>query len=367
MFDEKILYKILRYLLQATVIYLILRYTPYVNLDMGKASIITIILMIFDITLEYLYAKFYATPEQEMKQELKPEVKQEVKPEVKQEVKPEVKQEVKVEKFQEGSCDSCKVEKFTPISQPKCRVVCDGDGNVEGFDPKTTTPVPPPRPASMPQRPTLNVAPAPKPTGVAAVPQPEMAKEEIATNDQLYKWGAGYDPRGFGGMFYEGSPMNTGAYLSDPEMERQRQHNEKVSVEETRAAMDYNARTTTGWPGPYQEPGAKSEKRKGIEHNRRIEGEIDDELPFSDYNSLPVASGYRSHDYEYGYSFLPPERWFNSPPRPPVCVTDSRSPVMPMFANGTPADVKEFHSSRRITQPTQISTDYISEKLNAGR
>ena len=392
MFDEKMLYKILRYLLQATVIYLILRYTPYVSLDMSKALIITIILMIFDIALEYLYAKFYAAPEQEMKQE----VKQEVKPEVKQEVKPEVKPEVKVEKFQGTNCDTCKVEKFTPTTtQPKCRVVCDGgDSKVEGFDPKTSTSVPPvlPHPSSMPPRPSVGIAPgpmpAPKPTGVAAVPpqQQEMVQEEMPPTDEKYYWGTrygnqGYDnSAGFGGMFYDENPsynrfnssnlknsLNTGSYLSDPEYEQQRQKREEVLVRDTANTIEYNARTTAGYPGPYQEPGAKSEKRKGLEHSRRIEGELDDELPYSDYNSLPIAAGYKSHEYEYGYSFLPPEKWYNQPVRSPVCITDHRAVVMPVFANGTPADVKEFHSSRRITPPDQISTAYISEKLNAGR
>ena len=131
--------------------------------------------------------------------------------------------------------------------------------------------------------------------------------------------------------------------------------------------MEERATSTKGYDQAYQEPGSKSEKRKGHELNRRIEGDLDNELKYSNFDHLPVAAGYKSHDYEYGYNFLPPEKWANNAPRPPVCVTERRCPVLPTLASGTPMDVKEFYSANRITPPDLISTDYIGDKLNAGR
>ena len=105
-----------------------------------------------------------------------------------------------------------------------------------------------------------------------------------------------------------------------------------------------------------------------ISQNRRvIEGELDDELPYSDYNHLPVAAGYKSHAYEYGYSMIPPEKWFKQPVRPPICVTEKRCPTMPSYTTGVPVDTMEWHSSRRVTQPDMISVKYVQDKLNSGR
>ncbi|AYV78811.1 MAG: 7tm chemosensory receptor/ankyrin repeat domain-containing protein, partial [Edafosvirus sp.] len=86
---------------------------------------------------------------------------------------------------------------------------------------------------------------------------------------------------------------------------------------------------------------------------------ITNEMKFSDYNFLPLAEGYSSRDYEYGYSYLPPDKWFPIPPFPPVCVTETKCPVCPMNTSGTPVDMKEWDSSRRVTQPDNIRADYI--------
>jgi hypothetical protein len=40
---------------------------------------------------------------------------------------------------------------------------------------------------------------------------------------------------------------------------------------------------------------------------------------------------------------------------------------MPMLANGSPTDVKDFYIASRITGPMGISTSYVNDKLNAGR
>lgn len=179
----------------------------------------------------------------------------------------------------------------------------------------------------------------------------------------------------YGGMFYDENPYynrynNDDDYLDNKQdmmIARRRKLREDAYIKRREYELDDRARTTDGYEMPYQDVGIKSEKNKMNRNKRVIEDTLDDELPYSDYNQLPVASGYKSHDYEYGYSFLPPEKWYPQPPRPPVCVTEKRCPVCPVNATGTPTDVKEFHNSRRITQPDEINVDYVNDKLNSGR
>lgn len=108
----------------------------------------------------------------------------------------------------------------------------------------------------------------------------------------------------------------------------------------------------------------------GLRHsrgNRGDQGVIGNDMKYTDYGLIPVADGYKSKDYEYGYSFLPPEKWYPQPPRPPVCVTDKRCPVCPVSADGTNADLKEYNKSLRVTPPNMINVDYVEEKMNSGR
>lgn len=93
---------------------------------------------------------------------------------------------------------------------------------------------------------------------------------------------------------------------------------------------------------------------------------INDDMKYTDYNHLPMAQGYDSRNYEYGYSFLPPEKWYPQPPYPPVCVAEKECPVCPINTSGAPTDMKEWNDSRRVMPPDRINTDYIN-KLNAGR
>jgi hypothetical protein len=113
----------------------------------------------------------------------------------------------------------------------------------------------------------------------------------------------------------------------------------------------------------------KRDIRAGIERNgsREEEDVIYNEMGYTDYNHLPLADNYDNDSFEYGYSFLPPEKWYPQPPFPPMCVTEKKCNVMPVYASGTPMDVKEWNDSRRITQPDNIKTKYIKEKLNSGR
>ncbi len=113
----------------------------------------------------------------------------------------------------------------------------------------------------------------------------------------------------------------------------------------------------------------EKDKKAGIERSgsRDEDGVIYNELGYTDYHHLPLADTYDSDSFEYGYSFLPPEKWYPQPPFPPMCVTDKKCPVMPVFTTGTPMDVKEWNESRRVTQPDNIKTKYIKEKLNSGK
>ena len=108
---------------------------------------------------------------------------------------------------------------------------------------------------------------------------------------------------------------------------------------------------------------------KGVERDitRQESGMINNEIEYTDYNHLPLADGYDVGSFEYGYSFLPPEKWYPEPPFPPLCVSEKRCPVLPSYTTGTPLDVKEWNEARRVTPPDNIKTKYIKEKLNSGR
>ncbi len=95
-------------------------------------------------------------------------------------------------------------------------------------------------------------------------------------------------------------------------------------------------------------------------------GVMDSQTQYTDYNILPVTPE-DSRLYEYGYSFLPPEKWFPVPPHPPICVTEKKCPVCPVTTTGTPVDMKEWNDSRRITPGDMVNVDYVRDVLNAGR
>lgn len=107
---------------------------------------------------------------------------------------------------------------------------------------------------------------------------------------------------------------------------------------------------------------ANDKEREGC---RWRDGVIGDDLKYTDYNHMPMSDNNRN--YEYGYSFLPPEKWYPQPPFPPICVTNNPTEVSALYTTGTPVDVKEWNNSLRITGPDNINVKYITEKLNAGR
>lgn len=104
------------------------------------------------------------------------------------------------------------------------------------------------------------------------------------------------------------------------------------------------------------------------EGSRAKDGEILNDLPYdTDFHHLPMADDYKSSMDELGYWFLPPEKWYPTPPFPPVCVSEKSCPVCPVYTQGAPIDVKEWHNAGRITPPDRINTKFIKEKLNSGR
>lgn len=68
---------------------------------------------------------------------------------------------------------------------------------------------------------------------------------------------------------------------------------------------------------------------------------------YVNYNQLPMADNYNaSNDFEYGYSFLPPEKWYPEPSTPPICLTEKRSPITPSYTTGIPLDAKVWNSKK---------------------
>ena len=111
--------------------------------------------------------------------------------------------------------------------------------------------------------------------------------------------------------------------------------------------------------------------------SRAQDGELNNEMGYTDYSDGAAGdyvdyNNFPQHDlanaeFESGYSFLPPSQWYPVPPHPPVCVSEKRCPVCPVFTTGLPADLKEWNASRRIMPPDRINVKYVEEKLNSGR
>ena len=101
--------------------------------------------------------------------------------------------------------------------------------------------------------------------------------------------------------------------------------------------------------------------------SRLNDGVLKDESKFSyiDFNSIPQTTNTGS--FEYGYSFLPPAQWYPVPAHPPVCVSDQKCPVCPVYTTGTNVELKEWDNSRRIMPPDEINVNAIEQKLNSGR
>lgn len=113
-------------------------------------------------------------------------------------------------------------------------------------------------------------------------------------------------------------------------------------------------------------PVAKNEEGEYIgEHVQS--GVITDELKYSNFNHVPIKRDHVTSLEDYGYSFLPPEKWYPQAPTPPVCVSQQKCTPCPVYTHGSPVDVKEWNASRRVTPPDNINVNYVEEKLNSGR
>lgn len=386
MFNETFIYKILRYLLEASIIYLLLRYFPYNNITSDQAFLGTLIVIIIFMVLEIFISRYLISNNNKL-----------------------------LEKFEhvdasKPNCPSCKIktQDFTPDTAKVCKLVCnDGKEHFnEHLTPtqihKTAKPIAtaPTAPAAMPASSTPASAPAAAPPAVPQTTQNmQVDSSGTTTNvqvkpDQFVKPVSSSQPpnyqtldeidyntyglspyntnqantgsTNFNGMFYDSTyPYNNNALVNP--YDKNRQANEIARIDAAQKAVEDQAFSTSAYPSAYQTPGAKSETYRTTDNSRTITGTLDDELPYGDYNQLPMAAGYKSHDYEYGYNFIPPEKWYPQPVRPPICVTNFRSPVYPSLASGTPTDVKEFYNANRITQPDRLNTAYVTDKLNSGR
>lgn len=75
---------------------------------------------------------------------------------------------------------------------------------------------------------------------------------------------------------------------------------------------------------------------------------------YTDYNTLPVTTG--PGTFEYGYSFLPPSSWYPTPTVPPVCISSGPTcPVCPIYTEGTNLDLKEWNASLSVMPSEQIN------------
>jgi hypothetical protein len=120
-------------------------------------------------------------------------------------------------------------------------------------------------------------------------------------------------------------------------------------------------------PGSTMYVNQPNANEKEVIGSRATDGIITSDMPFTDYHHLPMADDYKPSSFEYGYSFLPPEKWYPTPPFPPVCVSEKRCPVCPVFTTGTPTNVKEWAEATKILPPDGINTQYIKSALNAGK
>jgi len=110
----------------------------------------------------------------------------------------------------------------------------------------------------------------------------------------------------------------------------------------------------------------KIHRKYAANGSREKDGVMTSEIEYSDYNILPVHKEDRD-DYEWGYTILPPEKWYPIPPHPPICVTDKPSEIYPVTTTGGGVLLKEWDSSRRITPGDVVNIDYAKDKLNSGR
>ncbi len=319
------IYKFLRYSLQFIIIYLVLKYIPQLKIGTVTALSLALLLTTLCVVLEFVYGKIIN----------------------------------KQNEYLEGDCNTC----AGPPPVSTCNNVC---GSAEPF---TLTNHNPHNDhveklqdtqvhGAISTQPIVPVHVTTQPVVQPAIqPKMETIAQPMITTQENYPTG---------GTTMDVPPFYLAKIGAGDEKQEVLNHNSNMerdrALEKSGYQIDENAT-------PYQVPGKKSETRKAQHYDARVDGDIVNEMDYSDFdfNSLPVARGYRSSAADYGYNFLPPEAWTAQPVRAPVCVTTTREPVMPMWANGSPVDVKDFYIASKITGPLGLSTAYVNDKLNAGR
>jgi hypothetical protein len=346
------IYKLLRYSLQFIIIYLVLRYVPQIKLKTITALSVALLLTTMCVILEFVYGQ------------------------------------VVNKQTDSEDCNTCA---NPPKASPNCRMVCDSEEHFAQVETNQNTKQINTVQSSQPVLPSVPIMSNEKPTVQQMLPvmantpmtQPNfMAQPTISPSisplsdshntTQPRQELVLYPSQGEQIQFpASGTTMDIPPfYLDNMSVADQKQEalNRKSNIERANA-LEQSAQSLNKMEHPYQTPGMKAESRKAPHYDARNDGNIENEMDYSDfdYNTLPVARGYKSSVADYGYSYLPPEAWFNVPIRAPVCVATRREPVFPSLSDGTPTDVKDFYIASRITGPMGISTEYINDKLNAGR
>ena len=235
-------YTIMIYLLQAILIYLLLRYTSFIRMQPAMAAVTTLIIVIIIFVIHFLYVNFF--------------------------------EKSTVEGFNSESCESCSIER-------KCKIVCDETNESN----------------NLPEASSINTV------------------ENIPNNIEIKPASSVDTPNGSANQRIEALESIVRNLMLP---------NSNIQQNQTRVS------NVIGNPTSWQIPGVLPTTN------------IDNDLPYSDFNHIPLINA----DYEYGYSYMPPQNWYPQGIRPPVCLTDQRSFIYPSYTNGIPIDAKEV-----ITQP----------------
>jgi hypothetical protein len=147
---------------------------------------------------------------------------------------------------------------------------------------------------------------------------------------------------------------------------------ENMSSEEGESNVQKNKKEITSHTNEYNEkeytiPFKRRSEQITSNGSRARDDVLKSETQYNTVTYHTVPQIINEGSFEYGYSFLPPEKWYPTPPFPPVCVAEKQCPVCPVFTNGTDVNLKEWDSSRRITPPDEINVKYVEDKLNSGR
>lgn len=274
---NKLFSKILRYIAQATIVYLLFRFLPKTPMSQQETLMIVAGIMLTYILLENLCAIYL--------------------------------EEEPIEKFE-----------FTSSCPSKCNNITTSNSvehmaDVQPIPPVTATPVPTPVPTPV-------STPEPKQQEANSV-KAEKTAETITIK---------YKPSS----------------------------NTKSTVE---------ASSSQTKSGDFADSNQEQNSKDDVYKNKPASQDeiITNEMKYTDYNHLPIGDNYSNvRDYQNGYSFLPPDKWYPQPPFPPLCHTEKQCPVCPMLTTGGPVDLLEWDRSRRVTPPDNIKIDYIKDKLNSG-